>query len=190
MGLSRKGRRWRRPREIVLVDARIAVVALTHHLEQIHRQLQRRQQCFLADLLRSDLIDRRAQVVVRALGPFRRGRAEEGGVGGRMGAGIGVLQLQVGDHRQLIHDRAQRLERGRQLDQPALARRSPPADVASHRHVDKAQTTHRIGRRPGQSGHRGNHGIQQRERQAGAHTAQESPARQCLLCDHHRDFLI
>ncbi len=105
MGLSRKRRRRRRPREIVLIDARVAVVALTDRLEQIHRQLQRRQQRLVADLLRGNLIDRRAQVVVGAFGPFRLGRAEERGVGGRMRAGVGVLQLQVRDDRELIDDR-------------------------------------------------------------------------------------
>ena len=75
--LGRKRRRRRRPREVVLIDARVAVVALTDRLEQIHRQLQRRQQRLLADLLRGNLIDRRAQVVVGAFGPFRLRRAQE-----------------------------------------------------------------------------------------------------------------
>ena len=95
VGFGRKRRRRRRPREVVLVDARVAVVALAHRLEQIHRQLQRRQQRLLADLLRGDLVDRRAQVVVGAFGPFRLGRAQERGVRRGMRAGIRVLQLQV-----------------------------------------------------------------------------------------------
>ena len=103
--LGRKGRGRRRPREVVLIDARVAVVALTDHLEQVHRQLERRQQRLLAELLRRDLIDRRAEVVVRALGPLRFRGAQERGVGRGMRAGVGVLQLQVADDRELIHDR-------------------------------------------------------------------------------------
>ncbi len=97
MRLGRQRRRRRRPGEIVLIDAGVAVVALADRLEQVHRQLERRQLRLLADLLRGDLIDRGAEVVVGALGPLRLGRAQERGVRGRMRAGIGVLQLQVRD---------------------------------------------------------------------------------------------
>ena len=97
MRLRRQRRGGRRPGKIVLVDAGVAVVALADHLQQVHRQLQRRQLRLLADLLRGDLIDRRAEVVVGALGQLRLGRAEERGVRSRVRAGIGVLQLQVGD---------------------------------------------------------------------------------------------
>ena len=95
MRLGRQRRRRRRPREVVLVDAGVAVVALADGLEQVHRQLERRQLRLLADLLRGDLIDRRAEVVVRALGPLRLRGAEERRVRGRVRAGVGVLQLQV-----------------------------------------------------------------------------------------------
>ena len=120
MRLGREGRGRRRPREIVLIDAGVAVVALADGLEQIHRQLERRQQRLVSDLLRGDLIDGGAQVVVGALRPFRLCRAQERGVGRRMRAGVGVLQLQVADHRELIDDRSQRLQRGRELDQADL----------------------------------------------------------------------
>ena len=125
MRLGRQRRRRRRPREVVLIDAGVAVVALADRLEQIHRQLERRQLRLLADLLRGDLIDRGAEVVVGALGPLRLRRAEERGVRGRVRAGIGVLQLQVRDDRELIGDRRERLERRRELVEPALARRRP-----------------------------------------------------------------
>ena len=56
MRFGRQRRRRRRPRQVVLIDARVAVVALADRLEQVHRQLERRQQRLLSDLLapRSD----------------------------------------------------------------------------------------------------------------------------------------
>ena len=190
VGLGRQGRRRRRPRQIVLIDARVAVVALADRLEQVHRQLQRRQQRLVADLLRGNLIDGRSQVIVGAFGPLRPGGAEERGVGCRMRAGVGVPQLQVGDDRELIGNRGQRPERGGQIDQRAFALRRPAREVASHRHVDETKPPHRRGRRAGEGGHRRNHGIEQRQRHRRAHPAQERPPRQCLPGDDHRDFLI
>ena len=61
----------RRPRQAVLIDTRISVVAYACERIQIHRQFERRQLRVAADLLRRNLIDRRAQVVVRALGVLR-----------------------------------------------------------------------------------------------------------------------
>ena len=95
MSFGRQRRRRRRPGKIVLIDAGVTVVALAHRLDQIHRQFQRRQLRLLADLLGGDLIDRRSQVVVRAFRQLRLGGAQEGGVGGGVRAGIGVLQFQI-----------------------------------------------------------------------------------------------
>ena len=97
MSFRRQRRRRRRPGEIVLIDAGIAVVALADDRQQIHRQLQRRQLRVAADLLGGDLIDRRAQVIIRAFGALGLGGAQERGVRGRMRAGIGVPQFQVRD---------------------------------------------------------------------------------------------
>ena len=95
VGLARQRRRRRRPRQVVLVDAGVAVVALADERQQVHRQFERRQLRVLADLLGGDLIDRRAQVVVGALGALGPGGAQERGVRGRVRAGVGVPQLQV-----------------------------------------------------------------------------------------------
>ncbi len=86
--------------------------------------------------------------------------------------GIGILQFQVGDRRDVLLDRRQRTEAGRKFIKRVLAGRRPARDVAAHRHVDKTQTTElrRTGRRVGQGGHRGNHRIEQRQRQCGSRT--------------------
>ena len=70
-----------------LIDARVAVVAHAGERVQIHRELERRQLRLAADLLRRDLVDRRAEKVVRALGVFGERRAQESGVRGVVRAG-------------------------------------------------------------------------------------------------------
>ena len=190
MSLRGKRRRRGRPREVVLIDARVAVVTLPDGLEQVHRQLERRQQRLAPDLLRGYLIDRRAQEVVRALGPLRLCGAEECRVRGRMRAWVRVLQLEIRDDRQLIGNRSERLERRRKSRQLAIAWRGPARDVAAHRHIDKSQSAHRRSRRLREGRHGGDHRIEQWQRHARAHTSQERPARKCLLRDNHRDFLI
>ena len=190
--LGGQRRRRRRPREIVLIDAGVAVVALADGREQVHRHLERRQLRLLADLLGGDLIDGRAEVVVGALGQLRPGRAQEGGVGGRVRAGIGVPQLQVRDRRHVLLDRRQRAQDRRKLVEACRAGRRPAGDVAAHRHVDETEAAQpgRGGRRVGQGGHRGDHRVQQRQRQRRPQAPEERPARQGLLRDDHSDFLI
>ena len=95
MRLGRQRRRRRRPGEVVLIDAGVAVVALADDRQQVHRQFERRQLRLVADLLGGDLIDRRAEIVVGALGLLRLGGAQERGVGGGVRARIRVPQLQV-----------------------------------------------------------------------------------------------
>ena len=87
VGLGGKRRRRRRPGEIVLIRAGEAVIAIADRGQQIHAQLERRQRRVFADVLRGDLVDRRAELVIRAFGHLGLGGAEEGGIGGRVIAG-------------------------------------------------------------------------------------------------------
>jgi hypothetical protein len=144
----------------------------------------------MADLLRGDLVDSGAEVIVGTLGPLRLRRAQERGVRRRVRPRIGILQFEVADDGELIHHRSQRLQCRRQLDEAAISCRRPARQVASHRHVDEAEATDRIGRGLGDGGQRRNHGVEQWQRDAGAQTSQERPPRQCQLGDDHRDILI
>jgi hypothetical protein len=74
----------------------------------------------------------------------------------------------------------------------SLLSRLPASSVGdrTHRHVDEPQTAHGPGRRFRERRHRRHHGIEQRERDGGAHATQERPARNGLLADNHRDVLI
>ena len=126
-----RGRR-RRPREVVLVHAGVAVVALPDHFHQIHRQLERGQLRLLPHLLRGDLIDRRAEIVVAAFGPLRFGGAQERRIRRGVRAGIRVLQLHVAEHRHVLHHGRQRAERRRQLGQRTrLAREASTSRCAN-----------------------------------------------------------
>ena len=109
-----RGRR-RRPGEAILIDAGVAVVAHAGERVQVHRQLERRQLRLAADLPGGDLVDRRAQEIVRALGVLGEGRAQEPRVRCVVRARVGILQARVGDDGQLVFDRFERRQDGRQL---------------------------------------------------------------------------
>src|SRR5262249_62010545 len=102
VSLARERRRRRGPREAVVVDAGVAVVALAGERHQVHGQFERRQLRALADLLGGELIGGGAQVVVRALGGFGPGGAQEGGGGGRVGGGGGGPQCRVAGDRHRV----------------------------------------------------------------------------------------
>ena len=62
--------------ETILIDAGVAVVAHAGERVQIHRQLERRQLPVAAHLLRRNLVDGGAEMVVRALCVFGETRSE------------------------------------------------------------------------------------------------------------------
>ncbi len=65
MGFGGQGGRGRRPRQIVLVDTSVPIVALADRGHQIHRHLERRQLRVLSDCPTRDLIDGGAEEVIR-----------------------------------------------------------------------------------------------------------------------------
>ena len=76
--LHRQRRRRRRPRDRVRVGAAVALAAVARVGARIlDRELHRRHQVFLADLLRDDLIDRGSGIDVGAGGLLRLVRAQE-----------------------------------------------------------------------------------------------------------------
>ena len=68
IGLHWKWCRGGRPRETVHIDARKTVVTIADLSDQVRSELKRREGCVVADLLRYDLVDGRAQLVVAPLG--------------------------------------------------------------------------------------------------------------------------
>ena len=112
MRLGRKRGRRRRPGEAILIDAGVTVVAHAGERVQIHRELERGQLRLAAHLLGRDLVDCRAQIIIRALGVFGDRRAQKRRVGCVMRTRIGILQPHIGDDGHLIFDRLERGEDG------------------------------------------------------------------------------
>ena len=103
IGLGRQRRRRRRPRQVVLIGAGVAVVAVADLRDEVGADLERRNLRVAADGSRRDLIDRRAQLVVAALGPLGARAAQERAVGRGVIAGrVGVAQLEVRHHGDVI----------------------------------------------------------------------------------------
>ena len=177
MGLGGQRGRRRRPRQAVLVDAGVAVVADARERVQVHRQLERRQLRVLADLQGRELVGGGAEEVVGALGVLGVGGAEEPGVRRVVRARVGELQLGVRHHRELLLDGLEGAEDRRQLAQLVAVGGRPPLVVAAHRNEHVPEPADRPGRRPGEGGRRGNHRIEQRQGQGGLHALQKRTPR-------------
>ena len=190
MRLGRERGRGRRPGEAILINARVTVVAHAGERVQVHRELERRQLRLAADLPCGDLVDRRAEKIIRALGVLGEGRAQEPRVGRVVRARVGILQPRVGNDRHVVFDRFERRQNRRQLSKLRLARRSPSRVVASHRDEDEAEPRHRSGRRLRPGGRCGNHRVEQRQRQRGLCAFQKCPPGYRLLRDDHDAFLM
>ena len=108
---------------------------------------------------------------------FGEGRAQESRVRRVVRARVGFFQPEVGDDGQLLFDGFQRSKDRRQIAERALTRRRPASVVASHRNVHEAETAHWSGRGPGLGGCRGNHRVEQRQRESGLEAFQECAPR-------------
>ena len=100
-------------------------------------QFERRQRCFLADLLRGDLIDGDARVNVGAVGALGVNAVEEHGRGAGVVAAViagsggrGHLVGQVADHHHLILERFERGQRAGKLERAFLGGRPVGHDAA------------------------------------------------------------
>ena len=192
MRLGRQRRRRRRPRQVVLVDARVAVVALPDRLQQVHRQLERRQ-LRLAARSAARRSDRRScpgssrvLSVHFAFAALRNAAFDVACV-----PGIRVLQLEVAEHRELIRRPAPATAASATA---RSARPRPAASTAAGRIPSACRRSR--GAAPGSAGVcasaviDGTIASSSGSATRRAHAAQERPPRQCLLGDDHRDILI
>ena len=126
----------RRPADRVGVDARVVVGAAAGLIDVLDAQLHRRNRRRVAELLRVDLIERRAGEDVRALRLLRlrlreehRRRAEVIGADLGRGERFGIADVGVADDGQVVAIRLERLAGWSGSDRRPI--RSPPATTCS-----------------------------------------------------------
>ena len=190
VALHRVGRRRRPPRDGVHVGATVAGVAVADDVGRVEGELERREGRGLADLAGCDLIGGGAHLHVRALGPLGVHPAQPAGARARMVPATVAKRLelavgQIGHHGHLLPERCEGLQRGRPLEIASRTFRRPRRVIGPVRDVDEGEPPHGARRRARHGGQGRHHGVQQRQRDGGAHAAQHRPARQCPLRDDH-----
>ena len=189
--LHRQRGRRRRPRDAVRVGAAVAFAAVARIRAGIFdRELHRREQVVLSDLLRDQLIDRGAVVDVGARRPLGLVRTEERRRHPVIGRALpwrrfrrtGVKAAQ--DHR-LFPERFERLEDRRHREAGSHLVRHPVARRHAVRHEggDEARLRGGGGLRQKRRGR--HHRVEQRQRERHAGAAQERPPGNVLLHDKH-----
>ena len=174
VGFVGEGRGGRGPGEIVLVNAGVAVVALAGGLEHVHREFERGELGGLADLLGGELVGGGGEAIVVTLGVLGFGGAEEGGVGRGVGAGVGVAQLHVRENGELVAVGREGFEDRREGGERAVGGGGGPTRlVAAHGHEDVAEPAGGFGGGERGRGGGGDHRVEERERERGAHATEE-----------------
>ena len=146
--------------------------------EILGRHFERRQRGLLADMLGHDLIDRRVRQHVLGFGPLRpdarQVAAHADGVIADLAAGMRPRQVLHDDERVL--ERLERLQDRRELEAVPGFLREELVDDGSVGDVDRAeaQARHRArGLQPRERRQRRHHRVEKRQRNGGAHAAQE-----------------
>ena len=163
------------PRDAVGIGAAIVDVATAEQAGLVDPQLQRRQWRRLAQRLREHLVHRDAAADVAPLRLADVDAGQEGGAGPavprrRVAQRGGTGVAQPGDHRHLLAERRQRLQRRRQ-HQRARARR---AEAVHHHAVGRIEDLQPLRPRGGlRRGRRRDHRVEQRQRHRRADAAQQ-----------------
>src|SRR6185503_17932007 len=151
------------------------------------RELHRRVRRFLPDLFGDVLIDGRPELDDAALG--REGSAEPHRRAHRVA--VFAVVRQVAEDRQVFPERFERPEDLRELEVRALLCGCPLAHDRAVRHVDEAKPRERRRRRLCQRLRRGNHAVEERQRDGHAETSQDCATGDGLLRhDHDSDLLV
>jgi len=173
----RDGRRIGAPRDVGGVSAAITGVAVSSLGAALAADFQGREPRVPPELLRGKLVDRNAEVDVRAGGLARLGSRKErrGGTGmvaGAVAVGAGFVGGEAGEDGQRILERIERLEGGGQLAKGAVGARTPIRHVDAVRDEEEAHAQRRL--LLGDGGARGarQHGVEQRQRHGGPDSPQ------------------
>ena len=168
------------------ISATVAGAAIQAHF--FDAQFERWQRCVLADVLRQHLVHRHAGVH----GTFFRVRAAQkyGGGSGVIRSGIGAdaagrRMRQIAHHTNTVAQFFERLEAFRKLERGAFLRGGPFVHRCAVRDVDTAEPGLRDRGGLGQRRLRGNHRIQQGQRERYPHTAQKRSPGQMFFGNEH-----
>src|SRR6185503_4872257 len=103
----------------------------------------------------------------------------------RMYRSVRVAVLEPADDRQPFLERRERLENAAELTERTNRLGRPLAHDRAKGEVHECETRHRSGGGGGQRRARGNHRVQERQRDGGAHAAQKGPPIEVHLRDEH-----
>ena len=199
----------RRPTDGVGVGARVVVGAPARLVEVLDAELHGRHRRRLAEPLRVELIERRADEEVRALGLLGVGLGQEHGgrpevVAADLGRAerLGHPHVGVADDGHVVPERFERLEGvvGRQLEvgphrrrREQMPGRAPLVAAGQPVHLLDAHEAGDVRSRRGggpPEPPRRNHRVEERQRHRGSHAAQERPPGELLAGnERHRDLL-
>ena len=158
--------------------------AAVHLVDRLERQLQRGELRRFTQRARGDLVHGHASRRIDTFRPLRRGTRQPGRLHALMRPGIigkRLLAVKPADDQKVILEPFQRLHNRGQF-QRALSGRCPRRHGETHRRIDCAQASDRLGRRhASQRRHRGNHRVQHRQRNRRPQPAQDRPPRDELL---------
>ncbi len=175
----------RAPRDRVRVGAAVAARAGADVSGEVRgREFERRKRRVLPNLLRDDLIDRRAAAHVLGLRPLGQHTAQPArradGVVALDDAGMGARQ--VADDNERLLERVERLENRREIEaQPGRLRR-PFVDDGAVGHEDGAEAPRRHGGRRFECRH---HRFENRQRDGRAEAAKKRASGERELTDEH-----
>ena len=185
--LRRQRRALASPTDRVGVRTRESGVARARGLARLDRQLQRRHLGLLPRLLGEDLIHRNPGIE-----PGFAGRRRHVGEKPRTGFRVGAARtagsrdaFQAAQHEHVLAKRRERAQGGRQLVGRPLGQRQIVLHDHAVGHIQHAEPVDRSGGRLLQRRERGDHAVEQRQRQHRSQPAQHRAPRDRLLCDDH-----
>ena len=194
--LHRQRRRRRAPGDRRDVGATEPGVAGAGELGRLQAELERRELRVPAEVGRRNLVDGDPRLEVGALGRLHVDAGQERAADASMAA----RRLARAPNPRLVVEAAQhqhaitvRRERGQDRAEREVGSDGGGRPVLHHGavpRVEDAQAPDGAGRRVADGGERRHHAVEQRQRDAGAETAQDGPARERLPGDDHGSGLL
>ncbi len=187
IGLHRQALRFGGPRNRIHVAAAVAGNAAADITREIFGcEFERRERCFLPDVLGENLIDADAHANVFGFRRLCQGASQPTGrTHGVIGRVLSTGAREIADQGHLVAERFQWFEDRPDFQTPIGCFRCPVVHDAAVGQIHRAETQRRLARGLRQGRHRRGHRFQEREGDGGAHSTQKCSARQRLFSDDH-----